>query len=114
VINIIPFVGSVVGFVVAVSVALVQYDNWTMWLVIASIFVAGQVIEGNFITPRLIGDAVGLHPVWVFFALLAGGNLFGITGVMLAVPAAAIIGVVVRQSLVHYRETHFFQGDRPE
>lgn len=110
VINIIPFVGSIVGFVVAVCVAIAQFDNWIMWLVIASIFVAGQVIEGNFITPRLIGDAVGLHPVWVFFALLAGGNLFGITGVMLAVPAAAILGVIVRRSLIHYHETHFYRG----
>lgn len=111
IVNIIPFVGSIVGFVVAVSVAVVQFDNWIMWLVIASIFVFGQVIEGNFITPRLIGDAVGLHPVWIIFALLAGGHLFGITGVMLAVPAAAILGVVVRRSIIHYRETHFFQGD---
>ncbi len=110
-INMIPFVGSIVGFVVAVSVAVVQFDNWVMWLVIASIFVFGQVIEGNFITPRLIGDAVGLHPVWIIFALLAGGHLFGITGVMLSVPAAAVAGVVVRRSIVHYQETHFFQGD---
>ena len=110
VINMIPFVGSLVGFVIAVSVAIAQYDHWVMWVVIASIFVFGQVVEGNFITPRLIGDAVGLHPVWIIFALLAGGNLFGITGVMLAVPAAAIIGVVVRRSILHYRQTHFFKG----
>ncbi|MEM8914653.1 MAG: AI-2E family transporter, partial [Pseudomonadota bacterium] len=112
--NIVPFVGSIVGFTVSMSVAVTQFDSWVMWVVIAAIFVAGQVVEGNFITPRLIGDAVGLHPVWIIFALMAGGNLFGITGVMLAVPAAAVIGVVLRHSLARYRASHFYVGSTKE
>ena len=73
-----------------------------MVVVVAAIFVAGQAIEGNFLTPNLVGDAVGLHPVWVIFALLAGGALFGFVGVLLAVPVAAVIGVLARYALSRY------------
>src|SRR3546814_9014778 len=85
-------------------IALVQYDTWTMWAVVAGLFILGQVVEGNFLTPKLVGDSVGLHPVWVMFALLAAGSLFGFTGILLAVPVAATIGVVVRRSEEHTSE----------
>ena len=61
-----------------------------------AIFAVGQVIEGNFLTPKLVGDRIRLHPVWVIFALFAGATLFGFVGVLFAVPAAAVIGVLVR------------------
>ncbi len=114
VLSIIPYVGTLVGFVASVGIALFQYDDWTMWAVVAGIFVLGQFIEGNFITPKLVGDSIGLHPVWVMFALFAGGALFGFTGVMLAVPVAAIIGVLVRFAIGRYRGSGLYTGlDEP-
>src|SRR5690606_21553831 len=94
--SVIPFVGSTLGLIVAVGVAWFQTaGDWTYTAIIAAIFLAGQFIEGNFLTPKLVGDSVGLHPLWVLFALLAGGSLFGIVGMLLAVPVAAVIGVLV-------------------
>jgi predicted PurR-regulated permease PerM len=74
------------------------------------VFVVGQVIEGNFLTPKLVGDRVNLHAVWILFALLAGGALFGFVGVLLAVPIAAVIGVLVRFSLSQYRQSPLYLG----
>ena len=110
-ISFIPYVGSIVGFVTSIGIALGQFDDWTMWLVVAVIFVLGQAVEGNFLTPKLVGDSVGLHPVWIVFALLAAGSLFGFTGLLLAVPVAAVIGVVVRFFLRQYRRSPYFLGD---
>jgi len=104
----IPYVGSLVGFVLSVGVALVQFDDWVMWLVVAGIFFAGQAVEGNFLTPKLVGSSVGLHAVWIIFALMAGGALFGFTGLLLAVPVAAIIGVLIRFFLGQYRQSSLY------
>ena len=112
-VSFIPYVGSVSGFVVATGIAVFQFDQPSMWLVVAGVFVVGQAIEGNFLTPKLVGESVGLHPVWVLFALLAGGSLFGFTGLMLAVPVAAIIGVMVRFFIGRYRGSHYFLGLAP-
>ena len=112
-VSFIPYVGSVSGFVVATGIAIFQFDSPTMWLVVAGVFVVGQAIEGNFLTPKLVGESVGLHPVWVMFALLAGGSLFGFTGLMLAVPVAAVIGVMVRFFIGRYRDSHYFLGIAP-
>lgn len=101
-ISFVPFVGTIVGGVLSVGLAVAQFSGWEMVVVVAAIFVAGQTIEGNFLTPNLVGDAVGLHPVWVIFALLAGGALFGFVGVLLAVPVAAVIGVLTRYALGRY------------
>ncbi|NNG03682.1 MAG: AI-2E family transporter [Inquilinus sp.] len=109
-ISFIPYVGSIAGFIAAMGIALFQFDSVTMWLVVAGIFVVGQAIEGNFLTPKLVGESVGLHPVWVMFALLAGASLFGFTGVMLAVPVAAVIGVLVRFFIGQYQVSHYFLG----
>ena len=79
-----------VGLVVGFGVALAQFSDWTPIAMVAGVFLVGQIVEGNFLTPKLVGDRVGLHPVWVIFALLAGGALFGFTGVLLSVPAAAV------------------------
>lgn len=101
-ISFVPFVGSTLGAILSVGLAAAQFDSWQPVAIIAGIFLAGQLIEGNFLTPNLVGDAVGLHPVWVIFALLAGGALFGFLGVLLAVPVAAVIGVLTRFALEHY------------
>lgn len=101
-VSFVPFVGSTLGAILSVGLAFAQFGSWEPVAIVAAIFLAGQLIEGNFLTPNLVGDAVGLHPVWVIFALLAGGALFGFLGVLLAVPVAAVIGVLTRFALEHY------------
>ena len=95
-VSFIPFVGAIFGFVVSVGLAILQFSDWVQVGIVAAIFVVGQALEGNFLTPKLVGDKVGLHPVWIMFALLAGGALLGFVGVLLAVPIAAVIGVLLR------------------
>jgi predicted PurR-regulated permease PerM len=106
----IPFVGTMVGFVASFGLALVQFDDWMRIGIVVAIFVVGQVVEGNVLTPKLVGDRVGLHPVWVIFALLAGGALFGFVGILLAVPVAAVLGVLIRYLLSRYLESGYFLG----
>ena len=103
IISFIPYVGSITGFVVGCILAFAQYGDISHVLYVAGVFMLGQFIEGNFLTPKLVGESVGLHPVWVMFALLAGGVLLGFLGVMLAVPLAAIIGVLVRLAIKRYK-----------
>jgi predicted PurR-regulated permease PerM len=107
----IPYVGSVVGLIVSVGLAYVQFDNWVWVVVTAGIFFAGQAIEGNILQPKLLGENVGLHPVWVIFALLAGGALFGFLGLLLAVPVMAVIGVVSRFALGRYLSSRIYDPD---
>ncbi|MGE0154098.1 MAG: AI-2E family transporter [Reyranellaceae bacterium] len=103
VITFIPYVGSFVGGVLAIGMALAQFPpDWISVALVAGIFVLGQAVEGNYLSPKLVGDRVGLHPVWVIFALMAGGALFGFTGVLLAVPMAAVIGVLCRFFIKQY------------
>jgi predicted PurR-regulated permease PerM len=109
----VPYVGSLTGFVVSVAVSIGHYDEWWMVALVAAIFILGQLVEGNFLTPKLVGDRVGLHPVWVIFALLAGGALFGFVGLLLAVPVAAIVGVLVRFSIAQYRVSKLYLGTAP-
>jgi len=104
----VPFVGAAVGLIGSVGLAFVQFDDWVRIAIVAGVFLVGQVAEGNFLTPRLVGDRVGLHPVWVIFALLAGGALFGFVGVLLAVPVAATFGVLVRFLLQRYLESDVY------
>ena len=103
IISFIPYVGSITGFVVGCILAFAQYGDISHVLYVAGVFMLGQFIEGNFLTPKLVGESVGLHPVWVMFALLAGGVLLGFLGLMLAVPLAAIIGVLVRLAIKRYK-----------
>lgn len=106
----IPYVGSLVGFAASVGIALFQFDElWRVGLV-AGIFIFGQAVEGNVLTPKLVGDRVGLHPVWVIFALMAAGSLFGFVGILLAVPVAAVIGVLVRFGLKQYLASPIYTG----
>ncbi|KAF0226912.1 MAG: hypothetical protein FD175_2888 [Beijerinckiaceae bacterium] len=112
-INFIPYVGSLTGLVLSIGVATAQFwPDWTMILVILGIFAAGQFLEGNVLQPKLLGHALGLHPVWLMFALLAFGSLFGFVGIMLAVPLAAIIGVLVRFALRQYLASPLYHGYR--
>ena len=107
----IPYVGAILGGLASVGMALVQFwPDWVMVAIVAGIFAAGQFLEGNFLTPKLVGDNVGLHPVWLMFALFAAGYLFGFVGMLLAVPVAAAIGVLIRFALEKYMESPLYQG----
>jgi predicted PurR-regulated permease PerM len=109
----IPYVGSLTGFAVSMAIAIGQFDDPWRVLLLAAVFGIGQILEGNFLTPKLVGDRVGLHAVWIIFALLAGGALFGFVGLLLAVPVAAVIGVMVRFSIGQYRESRLYLGHSP-
>ncbi|SLN48693.1 AI-2E family transporter [Oceanibacterium hippocampi] len=110
-ISFIPFVGAIVGFVASVGVALLQFwPDYPMIAIVGVIFVVGQVLEGNVLTPRLVGGSVGLHPVWVMFGLFAGGSLFGFVGMLIAVPTTAVAGVLARFSLGQYLASPFYHG----
>ena len=108
VISFIPYVGSITGFVLAVILAFAQFNDVTHVMYVVAVFLSGQFLEGNFLTPKLVGDNVGLHPVWVMFALLAGGVLLGFLGLMLAVPVAAIIGVLLRNLIKRYKMSSLY------
>lgn len=109
----IPYVGSLFGLVASVGLAALQFDEAWRVAAVAGVFAFGQMIEGNVLTPKLVGDKVGLHPVWVMFSLLAGGALFGFLGVLLAVPVAAALGVLVRFALDRYLESPLYRGCPP-
>jgi predicted PurR-regulated permease PerM len=107
----IPYVGSLTGLVLSVGVATVQFwPDWTMPLLTLGVFAAGQFIEGNILQPKLVGDSIGVHPVWLMFALLAFGSLFGFVGLLLAVPLAAVIGVLARFVLRQYLASPYYRG----
>ncbi|PZQ47402.1 MAG: AI-2E family transporter [Micavibrio aeruginosavorus] len=112
--SIIPLVGSTLGLVVGVVVSWFQAGDPVYTAIIAAIFMAGQFIEGNFLSPKVVGDNVGLHPLWVMFALLAGGSLFGILGMLLAVPVAAVVGVLVGFGIDQYKLSSLYQKEPEE
>ena len=112
-ISFIPYVGSITGLIVSLGIALAQFPTWGPVFLVLGVFVLGQLLEGYVLTPRLVGNRVGLHPVWVIFALLAGGTLFGFVGLLMAVPAAAVIGVLARFGAAQYLASRFFRGDPP-
>lgn len=109
ILSIIPLVGSSVGLIAAVAVAWFQSGEWGYVGIVAAIFLTGQFLEGNVITPRIMGKSVGLHPVWILFALLAGGSLFGIVGMLLAVPVAAVIGVLGTFAIQRYKDSVYYK-----
>ena len=110
-VSFIPYVGSILGGLISVGLAFDQFDAIWRVALIAAIFVAGQAVEGNYLTPKLVGDRVGLHPVWVIFALFAGGSLLGFVGMLVALPAAAAIGVLTRFAIEQYRESRLYGSD---
>ena len=107
----VPFVGVLFAVALSMLVALGQYglDLRALTLVFV-VFLIGQAIESSVLTPNLIGTRIGLHPVWVLFAVFAGGSVAGLSGVFLAVPVAAVLGVVLRAALAHYRRSGFYTG----
>ena len=98
----IPYVGTITGAIASIGLAFAQFPTWTGVLEVGAVFVAGQLLEGYVIYPRFLGDRVELHAVWVIFALFAGGAAFGFLGVLLAVPVAAVLGVLCRFWLHRY------------
>lgn len=110
-ISFIPYVGSMVGLVLALVVAIVQFwPDFVMIGAVIAVFALGQFFEGNILQPRLVGKSVGLHPVWLMFALFAFGALFGFVGMLIAVPAAASVGVLVRFAISRYLDSDLYHG----
>ena len=110
-ITFIPYVGALLGGALAIGLALFQFwGDWVAIGLVAGIFVLGQVIEGNVLTPNLVGSSVGLHPVWLIFALSVFGSLFGFVGMLVAVPVAAAIGVLMRFAIAQYKDSRLYRG----
>ena len=114
-VSFIPFVGALVGMFLSVGLALIQFwPDPLMIGAVAAVFFVGQAIEGNILTPWLVGSRVKLHPVWVIFALFAFGTLFGFVGVLLALPLAALIGVLTRFGIGEYLKSDLYKGNHRE
>ncbi len=109
----VPFLGVMSAVGLSLLVALGQYGfDWVSLGAVLGVFAVGQVLESSILTPNLIGNRIGLHPVWVLFAVFAGGEVAGLAGVFLAVPVAAVLGVIVRSALAHYRASGFYNAER--
>jgi predicted PurR-regulated permease PerM len=106
----IPYVGALIGFMLSIGIALAQFPEWYSVGIVAAIFAVGQVIEGYILIPYFVGDRIGLHPVWVIFALLAGGVLYGFVGILFALPIAAAMGVILRYFLELYFKSSYYLG----
>jgi len=110
-ISFIPYVGAIVGGLLAIGLAMFQFWAQPGWIaVVGAIFVVGQLVEGNVLSPNLVGRSVGLHPVWLMFSLSVFGSLFGFSGLLVAVPVAAMIGVFSRFGIRQYMAGALFQG----
>lgn len=110
-ITFIPYVGALVGGVLAIGLALFQFwGEWGWIAAVAGIFALGQFLEGNILTPNLVGSSVGLHPVWLIFALSVFGSLFGFVGMLVAVPVAAMLGVIARFAIAEYKKGRLYKG----
>lgn len=107
----IPYIGALFGGALAIGLALFQFwGDWAMIGIVAAIFFSGQMLEGNVLTPKLVGGSVGLHPVWLLLALSVFGSLFGFVGMLVAVPVSAVIGVIVRFLTGQYMQGRLYQG----
>lgn len=113
-ISFVPYLGTAIGIVLGVVAALVQSGgDWTLVALVMAVFVVGQMLEGYVLTPRIVGDRIGLHPVAVIFAIMAGGQLFGFLGMLLALPVAAVANVMLRYAHEQYTRSPLYAGDRP-
>ena len=112
-VSFVPYLGFIVGITAAGLAALFQFHDPLYLAYVAAVFGVGQALEGMVLTPLLVGDRIGLHPVAVIFAVLAGGQLFGFFGVLLALPAAAVIAVLLRHAGSRYRESRLYGGSPP-
>ena len=106
----IPYFGMAIGLLTASAISFFQFGDLVSILLVVAVFVLGQIIESVILTPKLVGGAVGLHSVWVIFSLMAGGALFGFVGVLLAVPFAAVIGILARFFLAQYLASPVYKG----
>jgi predicted PurR-regulated permease PerM len=109
-VSIVPYLGFIVGIGAALIAALVQFHDFYSLLWVGAVFTVGQVAESSFLTPVFVGDKIGLHPVAVIFAILAGGSIFGFLGVLLALPVAAVVMVLVRYVKHHYVNSYIYVG----
>ncbi|HSX64335.1 MAG TPA: AI-2E family transporter [Pseudoxanthomonas sp.] len=113
-ISFVPYLGATIGLLLALIAALVQSGmDWTLLTLVIVVFAAGQLLESYVLTPRIVGDKIGLHPVAVIFAVMAGGQLFGFLGMLLALPGAAVVNVLLRYAHERYRQSRLYAGDRP-
>jgi predicted PurR-regulated permease PerM len=110
----VPYLGFITGFGAAIIAALVQHGDWSHLLLVVGVFVVGQLLEGYVLVPRLVGEKIGLHPVAVIFAVLAGGYLFGFLGILLALPAASVILVLLRYLSERYRQSELYTEPGPD
>lgn len=110
----IPYFGFLIGVIAAVGMGLSQFEGWLMVTLIGGIFFIGQLLESYILLPKLVGDRVGLHPVWILFALLAGGVFFGFFGLLIAMPVAAAVGVIVRFTLGVYKKSPYGSWPKQE
>jgi predicted PurR-regulated permease PerM len=110
----VPYLGPASGIILGVIAALVQYGDWQHVAGVLVVFGIGQVIESYVLTPKLVGDRIGLHPVAVIFAVLAGGQLFGFLGMLLALPVAAVVNVLLRYAQERYRHSKLYVGEQPQ
>lgn len=106
----VPFVGFFLGFFLTLLVACGQYDSWEPFGLLGLLFLGGQLLEGNILIPYLVGNRIGLHPVWIIFALLAGFEWGGFLGIIFSIPLAAVLGVLSRFCLSIYLKSKFFKG----
>jgi predicted PurR-regulated permease PerM len=109
-ISFIPYFGMLIGMAAAVVIVISQHGEFLQVIIVLAVFGVGQAIESIFLIPKLVGERVGLHAVWVIFALMVGGAAFGFTGLLLAVPVAATVGVLVRFFVTQYLESDFYLG----
>lgn len=114
-ISFVPYLGATIGIVMALVAAIVQEGgfDWTLLLLVSTVFAIGQLAESYVLTPRLVGDKIGLHPVAVIFAVMAGGQLFGFLGMLLALPVAAVANVLLRYAHERYTQSRLYAGDKP-
>jgi predicted PurR-regulated permease PerM len=114
-ITFVPYIGSMTGLMIAVSLAIAQFwPDWKRITLVVAIFLVGQFIEGSIVSPKLVGERVGLHPVWLIFAMFAFGYLFGFVGLLIAVPLGAAVAVLLRFGLRQYFASPLYMGDKPK
>ena len=111
-VSFVPYLGPATGVVLGVVAGMVQFGDWPHIAMILGVFGVGQAVESYWLTPKLVGDRIGLHPVAVIFAIMAGGQLFGFLGVLLALPVAAVANVLLRYAHERYTRSRLYAGDR--
>jgi predicted PurR-regulated permease PerM len=109
----IPIVGTVAGLIISMIMALVQFDAMAPIMGVLIVFIAAQLIDANFLTPKLVGDRVGLHPVWIMFAVLAGGKLLGPIGVIIGVPLVGTLAILLKVAMRQYKNSRYYLGQMP-